>query len=73
MKKSVSTNLELYVVNNALFSPSSAITGDSMTVDFPEHKSWKAAVSEMELAPSADSGKTFYTFAFEILTRNECI
>ncbi|XP_036437815.1 uncharacterized protein LOC118815656 isoform X2 [Colossoma macropomum] len=32
-----------------------AISGESMTVDFPEHKSWKAAVSEMELAPSADS------------------
>ncbi|KAL6486448.1 hypothetical protein MHYP_G00058400 [Metynnis hypsauchen] len=33
-----------------------AINGDSMTVDFPEHESWKAAVSEMELAPSADLG-----------------
>ncbi|KAL6486449.1 hypothetical protein MHYP_G00058410 [Metynnis hypsauchen] len=33
-----------------------AISGESMTVDFPEHKSWKAAVSEMELAPNADSG-----------------
>ncbi|KAL7888353.1 hypothetical protein AOLI_G00033270 [Acnodon oligacanthus] len=33
-----------------------AISGESMTVDFPEHKSWKAAVSEMELAPSFDSG-----------------
>ncbi|KAI4898737.1 hypothetical protein NFI96_007113, partial [Prochilodus magdalenae] len=32
-----------------------AIDGEKMTVDFPEHKSWKAAVSEMELAPSADS------------------
>ncbi|KAL7871657.1 hypothetical protein SRHO_G00066400 [Serrasalmus rhombeus] len=31
-----------------------AINGESMTVDFPEHESWKAAVSEMELAPSAD-------------------
>ncbi|XP_037393844.1 uncharacterized protein LOC108411315 isoform X2 [Pygocentrus nattereri] len=33
-----------------------AISGESMTIDFPEHKSWKAAVSEMELAPSFDSG-----------------
>ncbi|XP_036437812.1 E3 ubiquitin-protein ligase KEG-like isoform X2 [Colossoma macropomum] len=33
-----------------------AINGEKMTVDFPEHKSWKAAVSDMELAPSADSG-----------------
>ncbi|XP_066533930.1 uncharacterized protein [Hoplias malabaricus] len=34
-----------------------AINGETMTVDYPEHKSWKAAVSEMELAPSTDSGK----------------
>ncbi|XP_017581199.1 E3 ubiquitin-protein ligase KEG-like [Pygocentrus nattereri] len=34
-----------------------AINGESMTVDFPEHESWKAAVSEMELAPSADLGQ----------------
>ncbi|KAL6486452.1 hypothetical protein MHYP_G00058440 [Metynnis hypsauchen] len=33
-----------------------AVNGESMTVDFPEHKSWKAAVSEMELAPSTDLG-----------------
>ena len=42
----------------SFFSPSAALDGESLTVDFPEHKSWKAAVSEMELAPSADSGKT---------------
>ncbi|KAL6486450.1 hypothetical protein MHYP_G00058420 [Metynnis hypsauchen] len=28
-----------------------ALDGENMTVDFPEHESWKAAVSEMELAP----------------------
>ncbi|KAI4890107.1 hypothetical protein NFI96_009086 [Prochilodus magdalenae] len=33
-----------------------AIDGEKMTVDFPEYKSWNAAVPEMELAPSTDSG-----------------
>ncbi|KAL7888354.1 hypothetical protein AOLI_G00033280 [Acnodon oligacanthus] len=28
-----------------------ALDGENMTVAFPEQKSWKAAVSEMELAP----------------------
>ncbi|KAI4898736.1 hypothetical protein NFI96_007112 [Prochilodus magdalenae] len=32
-----------------------ALNGEIVTVDFPEQKSWKAIVSEMELAPSADS------------------
>ncbi|XP_072540919.1 uncharacterized protein [Salminus brasiliensis] len=39
-----------------------AVDGESMTVNFPEHKSWKAAVCEMELASSADS--EFYKFNF---------
>ncbi|XP_017538314.2 uncharacterized protein LOC108411325 isoform X1 [Pygocentrus nattereri] len=32
-----------------------AINGKSIAVDFPEHQSWNGIVSEMELAPSADS------------------
>ena len=56
----ISMALKLYQLFavNSLFSSSAALAGESMTVDFPEHKSWKAAVSEMELAPSADVGKT---------------
>ncbi|XP_066533400.1 uncharacterized protein [Hoplias malabaricus] len=33
-----------------------AVDGEKIIVDFPEHKSWKAAASEMELAPSTDAG-----------------
>lgn len=35
-----------------------AIDGERMTIDFPEHKSWKAATSEMELAPNLNAGKS---------------
>ncbi|KAL7888352.1 hypothetical protein AOLI_G00033260 [Acnodon oligacanthus] len=56
VKASVST--PKYKWGSASHSSIGVVTevGDeNMMVDFPEHKSWKAAISEMELAPRTDS------------------